>query len=110
MQALTRTPRRPARTVFDLTPDELRHLESLDSTVKAMSPAPSARMRGGDSYDRDIRERYRYLLRQAKANRSGWLKAQRISAAVASQAAATGYDPYRNAAWIDLVAPPMPEG
>ncbi|MGV0985885.1 MAG: hypothetical protein ACOYB2_15140 [Limnohabitans sp.] len=101
-------PRLRARTVFDLTPDELRELRSLDYTVTAMSPAPSGR--GGDCYDIEIRERYRDRLRQAKANRSAWLKAQRISATVARQAAATLYDPYRHAAFIGLVAPPMPDG
>ena len=108
MPAKTRTPRRAARTVFDLTPDELRELQSLDSTVASLSPAPSGR--DGDSYDRDIRERYRYLLRTAKANRSAWLKSRRITAAVALQAARTLYDPYRHAGFIDLVAPSMPVG
>jgi len=103
MPAKTRTPRRAARTVFDLTPDELRELQSLDSTVASLSPAPSGR--GGDSYDRDIRERYRYLLRTAKANRSAWLKSRRITAAVALQAAQTLYDPHTNAGFASLVAP-----
>jgi hypothetical protein len=106
MPAKTRTPRRVARTVFDLSPDELRELKSLDSTVASLSPAPSGR--GGDSYDRDIRERYRYLLRTAKANRSGWLKSRRITAAVALQAAQTLYDPHTNAGFAGLVAPTNP--
>lgn len=103
MPANTRTTRRVARTVFDLSPDELQELKSLDSTVASLSPAPSGR--GGDSYDRDIRERYRYLLRTAKANRSAWLKSRRISTAVAMQAAQTLYDPHANAAFAGLVAP-----
>lgn len=106
MPTKTRLPRRAARTVFDLTLDELRELKSLNSTVRALSPAPSGT--GGDSYDREIRERYRYLLRTAKANRSNWLKSHRITAVVALQAAQTLYDPHANAAYAGLVAPNKP--
>ncbi len=99
---------RTARTVFDLTPDELRVLCSLDSTVTAMSPAPSGY--ASDSCNREIPEGHYAGLQQAKAKRSDWLRARRISATVARQAAETHYDPYRHAGFIDLVAPPMPEG
>jgi hypothetical protein len=106
MPAKTRTPRRAARTVFDLTPDELRELQSLNSTVNALSPAPTGS--GGDCYDREIRERYRYLLRTAKANRSACVKSRRITAAVALHAAQTLYDPHTNAGFAGLVAPTNP--
>lgn len=103
MPVKTTPSRRAARTVFDLSPDELRELNRLDSTVSALSPAPKGN--GGDCYDREIRERYRYLLRTAKANRSAWLKARRISAVVALQAAQTFYDPHANAEYAGLSAP-----
>lgn len=98
-----------SRNIFDLTIKELSHLEHLDSIVSAMSPAASTRVRNGDGYDQEIKERHRYLLQQARTNRLVWLKSQHISSTVAKQAQKVLYKPFEFASLIGLVAPPKSE-
>lgn len=106
-------PKQRRRTVFDLTPQELLDLRKLNLQVSATVPPtrPSYTRSGSDfSIDYGIYERYRDLHARAKAERSAWLREKRITRKVAAQAVLTAYKPYANAARIDCVAPPMPEG
>lgn len=88
----TSVPRR--RTVQDLSPEEMRTLARLDRNVCAT--VPPSRPRGSSpgavsmtAYE--IYERYRALHWRAKDERAAWLQANRISQAVAKQAAAARY-------------------
>jgi hypothetical protein len=108
--------RRIRRTVFDLQPQELLTLHSLNRSVSATMPPKRPRLSAdAGSYseyelDYGIYERFRDLNARAKAERSEWLRTQRITHKVAAQAALCGYQPYKRAARLGLEAPPMPEG
>jgi hypothetical protein len=106
-------PKRSRRTVFDLSPQELFELRKLNLQVSASVPPkrPSYSTSGSEfSFDYGIYERYRDLHARAKAERSEWLRARRITLQVVSHAAMTDYKPYTNAARIGRVAPPLPQG
>lgn len=106
-------PKRSRRSVFDLSPQELFELRKLNLQVSASVPPkrPSYSTSGSEfSFDYGIYERYRDLHTRAKAERSEWLRARRITLQVVSHAAMTDYKPYTNAARIGCVAPPMPQG
>lgn len=104
------------RTVFDLSPQELLTLHSLNCSVRATVPPKRPRLSAdAGSYsefelDYGIYERFRDLHARAKAKRSDWLRTQRITHKVAAQAALCGYLPYKRADRLGLEAPPMPEG
>lgn len=104
------------RTVFDLSPQELLTLHGLNRSVSATVPPKRPRLSADagsySEYELDwgIYERFRDLHARAKAERSDWLRAQRITHKVAAQAALCGYQPYKRAARLGLEAPPMPEG
>jgi len=116
---MTGTPkiiRRIRRTVFDLQPQELLTLHGLNRSVSATVPPKRPRLSADagsySEYELDwgIYERFRDLHARAKAERSDWLRTQRITHKVAAQAALCGYQPYKRAARLGLEAPPMPEG
>ncbi len=110
---MSAAPKQRRRTVFDLSPQELFELRKLNVQVSATVPPkrPSYSSSGSEfSFDYGIYERYRDLHARAKDERSAWLRAKRITLKVAAQAALTDYKPYANAARIDCVAPPMPQG
>lgn len=110
------TPRRPRRTVFDLSPQELWDLRKLNVRVSATVPPrrPRYNSASGDyseyAFDLGIYERYRDSHDKAKAERSLWLREHRITLDVVRQAVQTNYKPYEHAQRIGLQAPPMPEG
>lgn len=110
------TPKRLRRTVFDLTPQELRELARWQLVVSATKPPErpriSAYRSNGMGYEHamDVYERYRTKHQMAKDQRNDWLKAQGISRKVAGQAILAGYHPYAKAHRIGLVAPPEPPG
>jgi hypothetical protein len=110
------TPTRRRRTVFDLTPQELFELRKLNINVNATTPPKRPRPSGAyDSYqdfsfDYGIYERYRDLHERAKTERSAWLQSHRITLSVMAQVKQTRYNPYKNAAVLGCVIPPLPEG
>jgi hypothetical protein len=85
---------------------------SVSATVPPKRPRPSADAGSYSEYELDysIYERFRDLHARAKAERSDWLRTQRITHKVAAQAALCGYQPYKRADRLGLEAPPMPEG
>ena len=110
---MSAAPKQRRRTVFDLSPQELFELRKLNVQVSATVPPkrPSYSSSGSEfSFDYGIYERYRDLHARAQDERSAWLREKRITLKVAAQAVLTGYKPYANAARIDCVAPPMPQG
>ena len=110
---MSAAPKQRRRTVFDLTPQELAELRKLNLQVAASVPPkrPSYSTSGSEfSFDYGVYERYRDLHLRAKDVRSAWLCEKRITRKVAAQAVLTNYRPYANAARINCVAPPMPEG
>ena len=89
---MTGTPkiiRRIRRTVFDLQPQELLTLHSLNRSVSATVPPKRPRLSADagsySEYELDwgIYERFRDLHARAKAERSDWLRSQRITHKVA---------------------------
>ncbi len=85
---------------------------SVSATVPPKRPRLSADAGCYSEYKLNygIFERFRDLHARAKAERSDWLRTQRITHKVASQAALCGYQPYKRADRLGLEAPPMPEG
>ena len=104
------------RTVFDLTPQELRELYRLNQNVSAtVAPrrpriAPSYSNYQDRDFDEGIYARYHEMHALAKAQRSDWLRMHRITRNVMLQAVTTNYNPYAKADRLGLVAPPEPEG
>jgi hypothetical protein len=106
------TTARRRRTVFDLTPQELRELSRLNTVVSASVPPRRPGLSSGREFENDygIYERYRDLHAKAKAARADWLREHRLNLTIAAQAKSTDYNPYAHAGVVGLVAPPMPEG
>ena len=100
MTTTTKIIRRIRRTVFDLQPQDLLTLHSLNRSVSATVPPTRPRLSADagsySEYELDwgIYERFRDLHARAKAERSDWLRTQRITHKVAAQAALCGYQPY----------------
>jgi len=100
------------RTVFDLTPQELQELNRLNGYVSASAPPRRPGLSSGREFEFDygIYEKYRESHDRAKAERSYWLRTHRLNLRIAAQAESADYNPYVNAGFLGLVAPPMPEG
>ncbi len=100
------------RTVFDLTPQELRELSRINTVISASVPPRRPGLSSGREFENDygIYERYRDLHAKAKAARADWLREHRLNLTIAAQARSSDYNPYANAGFLGLVAPPMPEG
>lgn len=107
---------RHRRTVFDLTPQELKQLHQLNLNVSATVPPRRPRMAGSYAnyhdrhFDEGIHARYQEMHARAKLLRSEWLRLYQISHKVVMQAIQTRYNPYAHAARLGLSAPPVPEG
>jgi hypothetical protein len=82
MENTAQAPKRSSRRrLEDLTPEERRELDRLNLQVSSTVPpkVPRSTVGGYDEYRYEVRDRFELMHHRARALRSDWLKAHRLS-------------------------------